>query len=404
MRILLITDWMRLRGGVEGYVTDLRDSLRDAGDEVRLLTSSAGAPVEASPDYLAYGTERRAGQALLQIANPFAVARVKGALGEFRPDVVHVHMFAIHLSPAIFGPLRSVATVLSVSEYKPVCPTSWKLLPDGSICTDPAGFVCWRNGCTSFPHWLRDRPRYALLYAGLKNVDRVVACSRSVQRELAVKGIASEVLYLPTYPPGPDYRRTPAAEPVFVYCGRLSEEKGVALLLRAFAQLRRRVPDARLRLVGTGPQRPLLERLVGELELGEAVLFRGWVPPEQVERELVDAWALVAPSLHAEPLGLVAIEALVRGVPVIASATGGFAETVQDGVSGLLFPNGDEGALVRSLQAVALRQAFPTHRIPDAAVRRASEAHSLERHIRRLRQIYAEVAGVFPVPKVVLGA
>jgi glycosyltransferase involved in cell wall biosynthesis len=99
----------------------------------------------------------------------------------------------------------------------------------------------------------------------------------------------------------------------------------------------------------------------------------------------------MAPSLHAEPLGLVALEALVGGVPVIASAAGGFGETVQDGVSGLLFPNGDEAALVRRLEAVALRRMFPSRRIPDEVVRRVSEAHDLKRHVGRLRQIYAEL-------------
>ncbi len=99
----------------------------------------------------------------------------------------------------------------------------------------------------------------------------------------------------------------------------------------------------------------------------------------------------MAPSLHAEPLGLVAIEAMVHGVPVIASATGGFAETVREGVSGLLFANGDEPALVRALEAVAQRRAFPTQRVGDEVVRRISEAHSLERHVLRLRQIHREV-------------
>ena len=73
MRVLLITDWMRLRGGVEGYVSSIREGLRAAGDEVRLLTTTAGSPAEASPDYLAYGTERPAAQALLQVVNPSAV-------------------------------------------------------------------------------------------------------------------------------------------------------------------------------------------------------------------------------------------------------------------------------------------------------------------------------------------
>ena len=391
MRVLLITDWMRLRGGVEGYVASIREGLRAAGDEVRLMTTTAGSPAEASPDYLAYGTERLAAQALLQVVNPSAVTRLNAALRDFRPDIAQVHMFAMHLSPAIFAPLRSVPTVLLVNDYKPVCPTSWKLLPDGSRCTEPAGLVCWQNGCTSLPHWLRDRPRYALLRGGLRHVNRVLACSQSVRRELAVKGIGSQVLHLPVRSPEPGYRRLPAPEPLFVYCGRLSKEKGLSLLLGAFAQLRRSVPTARLRLVGEGPERPGLERLVDELGLREAVSFRDWVPPERVGHELADSWALVAPSLHAEPLGLVAIEAMVHGVPVIASATGGFAETVREGVSGLLFANGDQHALVRALEAVAQRQAFPTHRIGDELVGRISEAHSLERHVPRLRQIHSEV-------------
>ena len=391
MRVLFVTDWMSLRGGVEAYVTWVRDALRAGGDDVRLLTSSAGSPSDSGADYQAYGTEHPAGQAFLQIANPFAAKRLKGVLEEFRPDVVQLHMFALHLSPAIFAPLRSVPTVLFVNDYKPVCPTSWKLLPDGSICTDPAGVACLRNGCTSLPHWLRDRPRYGLIHAGVRNVARVLACSQSVQRELAVKGIESKVAYLPVPPAGADFRREPAADPLFVYTGRLSDEKGVALLLRAFARLRGRVPAARLRLVGTGRQRPALERLAAELGIEGAVVFRGWVPPEHVEYELADAWALVAPSLHREPLGLVAVEALVRGVPVIASADGGFGETVQHGVSGLLFPNGDEAALVDRLEAIARRQAFPTQRVPDEAVRTASETHDLERHVRFLRGIYGEL-------------
>ena len=105
--------------------------------------------------------------------------------------------------------------------------------------------------------------------------------------------------------------------------------------------------------MGDGPERPRLEALARSLGLEATVQFVGSVPREQIEAELVAPWALVAPSTWAEPLGLTALEAIVRGVPVVASATGGFAETVQPGVSGLLFPNGDEHALADRLAEVA---------------------------------------------------
>lgn len=397
MRALLITDWMAGSGGAESYVTWVRDGLRAAGDEVRLLTSSAGTAGDGTADYLAYGTDRLIPQALLQIVNPFAVAAVRRAVRDFHPDVAFVNMFEHHLSPAILGQLREVPTVLTLMDYKCVCPIGTKLLPEGRICADQAGSVCRRRGCVSLPHWLRDQPRYALIRSGVEQVDRVLTCSRWMQRELTCNGIPAEYLHLPVPEPRPGFRRVPAAEPLFVFCGRLDVEKGLPLLLRAFARLRGAVPAARLRIVGRGPQRPVLDRLTAELGLRDAVTFRGWIAPAEVERELEDAWALVAPSLWAEPLGLVAIEAIVRGVPVIASADGGFGETVDEGVTGLLFPNGDEGALAERLLAVASGLAFPDHLLSEKEVRRAREFYNIGSHIERLRRILAETARLVEV-------
>jgi hypothetical protein len=80
MRALLITDWMAGSGGAESYITWVRDGLRAAGDEVRLLTSSAGTAGDGSAEYRAYGTDLLVAQAFLQIINPFAVVEVRRAL------------------------------------------------------------------------------------------------------------------------------------------------------------------------------------------------------------------------------------------------------------------------------------------------------------------------------------
>ncbi|HWP74570.1 MAG TPA: glycosyltransferase, partial [Methylomirabilota bacterium] len=107
-----------------------------------------------------------------------------------------------------------------------------------------------------------------------------------------------------------------------------------------------------------------------------------------LEALLADAWALVAPSLWAEPLGFVAIEAIVRDVPVIASELGGFGETIERDSSGLLFANGDETALYEQLARVAHRQAFPGHSLPADARRQVADRHDLGRHVGRVRAIF----------------
>src|SRR5687768_1512767 len=259
MRVLLVTDWNSNAGGAESYIMTLRDSLRAGGDEVRLLACGAELDQELRPHEKIRGSDRASAQAFLQIVNPFAVTRVRSVAREFRPDVAFVSHFAYHLSPAALSGLRNVPTVVGVMDYKCICPLGTKLLPDNALCAVRAGVVCQRNGCVSTPHWLRDRPRYAMIRSALSRVDRVVSPSRWIQNELETAGVHAEHVPLGVRPAGSRFRRTPATKPLFVYCGRLSREKGVSLLIRAFARTLYAVPDAHLRIVGDGPERPDLE-------------------------------------------------------------------------------------------------------------------------------------------------
>jgi glycosyltransferase involved in cell wall biosynthesis len=399
MRILLVTDWLRRGGGMERYFETLRDGLRAAGHDARLLTSTAGTAAGGTADYRALGSNSTTAQAFLQVVNPFAVAGVRAAVRDLRPELALVGMVEQHLSPAVLSVLGSVPTLLSVGDYKPVCPIHSKLLPSDDICEVPAGLVCWRGGCVGLAHWLRDRPRYALFRFGIARADRVLACSAWLQHSLAAAGIRAEAIVLPSPRPSPDYVRAPTATPRFVFVGRLSREKGVASLIRAFARAREAVPAAELRIVGDGDERPSLEQLSASLGQSASISFRGSLPLAGVERELAPAWASVVPSLWAEPLGLVAVEAIVRGVPVIASSSGGLAEVVERGRTGLLFPNRDETALARCLEDIATGRAFPERALPADVVREVAARHGIERHVARLETIAGELrAQVAPGP------
>ncbi len=390
MRVLLVTDWTANEGGIEVYVTRVSQALRAIGCEVRLLTSSVGAAPGGPADYVALGSDNPVAQTFLQIVNPFAMMRLRTALREFRPDVVQVNMFEKYLSPGIFEVLRDLPTVVLVHYYKPVCPTALKVLPDGSLCQVPAGLVCWRAGCVGLPEWLRDRPRYALIRSGLTRASRVLACSRWMVEQLRLNGIGSEAIPLPVPGPGPSFVRAPAPAPRFVYAGRLDRAKGVDLLLRAFARALTSRPAARLQIVGGGARQAALEQLSTELGISGAVRFVGRASFEEVEAMLGHAWALVAPSIWPEPLGLTAIEAITRGVPAITSASGGFVETVEDGVSGYLVPNGDEGALADRL--VSVIDAGPIT-VPDRVVRELQNRHDGTVHAARLSAIFRDCVG-----------
>lgn len=139
-------------------------------------------------------------------------------------------------------------------------------------------------------------------------------------------------------------------------CGRLNPGKGYAYLLQALALVRGQGLAARLTIAGEDEQggtgyRRELERQIAELGLGEAVTLLGAVAEETVRAHLERAHLFVLASLD-EALGVVLMEAMAMGVPVIASDVGGVAELVRDGVDGRLIPPRDAAALADALRAL----------------------------------------------------
>ncbi|UCC75665.1 MAG: glycosyltransferase family 4 protein, partial [Anaerolineales bacterium] len=121
-------------------------------------------------------------------------------------------------------------------------------------------------------------------------------------------------------------------------------EKGVPTLLRAFQQVKGKCPDAKLVIVGDGPERATLEELASKLEMHDSVQFVGWVPYEQLPEFYQNADVVVLPSLH-ESYGRVIAEAMSFGRAVIATDTEGARGLILDGQTGFIVPVREVGAL-----------------------------------------------------------
>ena len=127
--------------------------------------------------------------------------------------------------------------------------------------------------------------------------------------------------------------------------GRLSPEKGYDILIRAMAEL----PRCRLTILGEGPEREALTSLALSLGVSDRIDMPGWVNPPWSSHHRFDL--LVAPS-RFEGFGLVAVEAMVAGIPVVAARLGGFEEIIDDGVTGVLFEPESVSALVDAIDAL----------------------------------------------------
>jgi glycosyltransferase involved in cell wall biosynthesis len=394
MRILLLNDYGIPKGGAEILSFALRDELRTRGHDARLLTTTAGElgekrdDEERVVDYRCLGTTSRY-RTLLQTANVWAYRALQQVLREFRPDVVHVRMFLTQLSPLILPLLKSVPSLYHVVWYRPVCPVGTKTLPNGHPCLVSPGASCYQNRCLPLRDWIPLMIQMSLWRRWRGAFARIIANSEATKAALVAEGIEPVEVILNGVPEqGP--KAALARDPTVVYAGRLTREKGVDILLRAFESIRNKVPNAKLMIAGSGQEQEALRTLVHELGLEEAVSMPGHLKPNELEERSKTAWVQAVPSRWAEPFGLVAAEAMMQGRAVVASATGGLPEIVEHGHTGFLVPPDNLEALAEKL-LVLLQDRRLAETMGEAAQRVAMSRFSLARQVDEFVGIYEQL-------------
>ncbi len=360
MRVLLIANTLPPRdvSGVGEQVLQLAAGLRELGDEVEVLGRGPRGPKVLFPLTIVPAAWR--------------------ALRRFRPHVVQVHesdgALAALLVRAVRGsiePRPLLAALLQVSyveELKAVRPlvAGGKRL-DGKILGTP-GSVEIRF------RWLKAPFQILLGLITARAADLVLAPSAATAAEIRRDYRVEDVGVIPNVTGGLEI--APAGEMegppgYLLFVGRLRIRKGVEVLLEALRELRGRVPGAVLKIAGDGEHRAALERKAAGL--GLAVTFLGTRDGSRVRALLAGAAALVVPSIY-EGMPLVVLEAMERGVPVVASAVSGIPEVVVDGETGWLVPPEDPEALAGALEEV-LTDPPEARRRGEAGRRRIEERY-----------------------------
>lgn len=270
----------------------------------------------------------------------------------------------------------------------------------GRIAAIAAGraMIAHIHDARPMPAWVR-----LIQYRIARRTDAVIAVSEAM-RHVAVEdyGVPDErvhVLYSgvqsePFLRVPADARRRIRAElgladdaRVIGIVGRVEPGKGVRALLQAMPEVRAHCPRAVALVVGEGPTRRDSELLAGRLGIANAVRFtghRGDIP------ELLAAMdVMAAPSTAEQGLGYAVLEAMCAGLPVVASRSGGPAECIVEGESGLLVAMGDVPGLAQALVAVLTDPKL--HDALGRGARRRSAVFSVEGHVEALQALYQEV-------------
>ena len=331
--------------------------------------------------------------ALRTVWNPSAFRTLSALFERERVSIVHVHNTLPLISPAVYSAARraGAAVVQTLHNYRLLCPVA-TLYRDGAPCELCVGrSVAWPSvvhGC-----YRGERAATATVATMLalhkalgtyrNRVDRYIALTHFAKRKFIEGGLpASRIVVKPNSVAPLDTHGPTAAGPV-LFVGRLTEEKGVRILLDAWQENAHLPP---LRVVGDGPLRHEVEARTNR---GTVIYAVGRVPPADMAAEYAAASMLVFPSIWYEGFGLAIVEAMAAGLPVVASRLGSAEEIVRDGETGLLFTPGDREDLERKV-----RWLFERPEVARSMGARGKERYEAlytpGRNLTELLAIYAE--------------
>ncbi|MCW2613379.1 MAG: Phosphatidylinositol alpha-mannosyltransferase [Frankiales bacterium] len=352
-------------GGVQAHVRDLADSLLGLGHEVSVLTpvddpDQADLPPYVVPAGRAVPVPYNGSVARL-VFGPLSLARTRRWLREGEFDVLHVHEPTV---PSVSMLATFAASGPMVATFHTATARSRALQVFGTA-----------------------------LQPALEKITGRIAVSPAARR-VVVEHLGGDAVLIPN---GVDVSRFEGATPLpgrptgptVVFLGRIDEgRKGLAVLLEALPELVRRVPDVRLLVAGPGDADDV--RAAVPASLRDRVELLGLVSDADKARVFASGHVYCAPNTHGESFGIVLVEAMATGTPVVASDLEAFRRVLEDGRAGVLVPVRDAGALAEALAALLLDE--PRRKQLAQAASLAVRAYDWSTVTRQVVEVYETVA------------
>ncbi len=364
MKILMINKFFYRKGGSESYMFDLIDLLKKQGHQV--IEFSMQDKKNQESEYSNYfvknidfskkeGIFKDIKKALRAIYSFEAKKKLEKLIKKEKPDIAHLHNFNFHLTPSILSVLKkhNIPTVWTLHDYKLICP-NYRLFTQGKICErckvykyyNCLRYNCFNNFGRSLTATL-EMFLHKLILRSYDKVDIFIAPSKFLEAKLKDWNIRPEKIrqlynfidlakFEPNFEPGQG----------LIYFGRLSLEKGILTLLKAFKGL----SGFNLQIVGQGPQKEAIEQYIKENNLNN-VSLSGYKKGQELYDLIKKSRLVIAPSQWYENNPISVLEAFALAKPAIGSGLGGIPELVKHGKTGFLFEAGQAEDLKEEIKA-----------------------------------------------------
>lgn len=401
MRILLVNKFFYRKGGSETYLFALAEGLKAQGHEVAFFAmqhpknepSYWSKYFVSEKDYNGDISVFRKVKEAATIAYSFEAKRkFEALLKEFQPDIIHLNLVHRQLTFSILDApylkKHHVPVIYTAHDYSLICPVYTMINGNGEICD-----ACIHG---NYSHVLKNictkgskaksglsymEAEFLKLHHSYDKIDRIIACSQFMKSKLDEAGYANKTVTMQNFltdsqmAMGSKVANTHKFEdteagtrPYFLFFGRLSKEKGILTLVKAFLQAAglakgdaaaqdddrnaQVLPDVwDLHIVGNGPERGAIEQLIASAgpQAAARIHLLGYKGGEELQREVGNARFTVLSSEWRENMPYSGLESLADQTPIIGARIGGIPELVEEGKTGVTFESGNAEDLSNSI-------------------------------------------------------
>jgi spore coat protein SA len=411
MKILILQDDFppRALGGPARVASELARALRARGNDVQIITAVPTRAEAGEYDYegvkvhALHSSYAWRWQAYLGLYNPATIPQVTRILNEFKPDIVHAHNIHYRISYHALKIAKQSGVRVLLTTHDVMLfhygklhdfydPRDLSKMPPVNYHVSP-----WRQLMT---YRFRYNPfRNFIIKRYLKYCDRIIAVSYELRNALAANGIhATDVVYsgidIEEWAGKPELGKIFRTEhdlgerPVLLFAGRLSEAKGGEQVLAMLAEVAKNIPGILLLVAGRkDAYGESMEKKAIDLGLTNNIKFTNWIEGDELQGAYYAANVVLFPSICFDTFGLVNIEAMAAGKPVVATSFGGAKEAVEDGVTGTLV-NPRNIQMFSEAVLDFLNNSEKARVFGEAGLQRVRECFTLEKFVDRTLELY----------------
>ncbi len=392
MKILEIISTGYAAGGAETYLIKISPYLVDKGYSIKTLASDLGGDKSHFNEYVFKSIPSNPLKLLFFLFNPYSFFALKRVLKEYQPDIVHLHTMN-QVTPSVLFLLRKYPTVMTLHGPEPFVNELliWFLHPSWlkSVLYDKKNL----KTIGKLAYFYFNSIQKIFYRFGLKNVDIFIAPSKYIEN-VAKTELLSQIVHVPYFIEPLKFREWLQFQELKInynvlFVGRLENFKGVEFIIKALPVIIKVFPQTTLTIIGDGPYKNNLINLMKTLHIEDCIQFKGWIENKELGKYYDKASIVVAPSTVPEAFGLVILEAMSVGRPVIATNVGAIPEIIDDGVNGYLVEPNNSEQIAGNVIKLFSEENLLTELGRNA--RKKAEEFTIEKHLENLERVYTEL-------------